>query len=95
MAKNPRTGITLDAYFKKKGELEEVQEIALRRMVAAELVSQMKRRGWTRVRLAIEMKTSRPQIDRLLDPQPKKAITTTTLARAAAVIGKKLALVDV
>jgi len=94
MAKNPRTGGTLDAYFRDKGELEEVQEIALRRMLATELASQMKRHGWTRVKLAAKLNTSRPQVDRLLDPHPKKAITTTTLVRAAAVIGKRLALVD-
>jgi hypothetical protein len=46
------------------------------------------------MRLATELRTSRPQVDRLLDPQPRKSITTTTLARAAAVVGKRLELVD-
>jgi ABC-type cobalamin transport system ATPase subunit len=94
MAKNPRTGGTLEEYFTEKGELEEVNEIAMRRMLADELGKFLKQRSWTRVRLAAELQTSRPQVDRLLDPQPRKSITTTTLARAAAVIGKRLALVD-
>lgn len=95
MTKRNRTGSTLDSYFEEKGELEEVYEIALRRQLATELASFAKKQRWTRVRLAEELQTSRPQVDRLLDPQPRKSITTTTLARAAAVIGKKLALVNV
>jgi predicted XRE-type DNA-binding protein len=94
MARNPRTGGTLDDYFTEKGELEEVNEIAMRRMLAVELGKFIKARGWTRVRLANELRTSRPQVDRLLDPQPRKSITTTTLARAAAVVGKRVQLVD-
>ncbi len=94
MARNPRTGGTLEGYFTGKGELEEVDEIAMRRMLAAELAKLIKARGWTRVRLANELRTSRPQVDRLLDPQPRKSITTTTLARAAAVVGKRVQLVD-
>jgi predicted XRE-type DNA-binding protein len=94
MARNPRTGATLEDYFTEKGELEEVNEIAMRRMLAVELGKFIKARGWTRVRLANELRTSRPQVDRLLDPQPRKSITTTTLARAAAVVGKRVQLVD-
>lgn len=94
MAKNPRTGGTLDDYFTEKGEREEVNEIAMRRMLAMELKKLIKARSWTRVRLASELRTSRPQVDRLLDPQPRKSITTTTLARAAAVVGKRVQLVD-
>jgi antitoxin HicB len=94
MARNPRTGGTLEDYFTEKGELEEVNEIAMRRMLAAELGKFIKVRGWSRVRLAAELRTSRPQVDRLLDPQPRKSITTTTLARAAAVVGKRVQLVD-
>lgn len=93
-AKNRRSGETLEDCFAGKGELEEVNEIVLRRMLAAELTKLIKARGWTRVRLANELRTSRPQVDRLLDPQPRKSITTTTLARAAAVVGKRVQLVD-
>lgn len=73
MARNPRTGGTLEDYFTEKGELEEVHEIAMRRMLAVELGKFIKARGWTRVRLANELRTSRPQVDRLLDPNPARA----------------------
>ena len=94
MASNHRTGATLEGYFAELGELQDVNELTMRCMLAAELGKLIKARGWTRVRLAAEMRTSRPQVDRLLDPQPRKSITTTTLARAAAVVGKRVQLVD-
>lgn len=91
---NPHEGSTLESLFEELGELQEVQEIALRKALAAELVATMKRRKWTRVKLAAELQTSRPQIDRLLHPTPRNSITVTTLVRAAALMGKRLKLVD-
>jgi hypothetical protein len=35
------------------------------------------------------MRTSRPQVDRLLDPQYQGSFTVRTLARAARVVGKR------
>lgn len=92
--KNRHEGGSLDSMFEKLGELEEVQEIALRKMLAAELEKTMKRRRWSTVRLAKELGTSRPQVDRLLHPSPKNSITVSTLARAAALMGKRVELVD-
>lgn len=91
---NPHEGSTLDSLFEELGELREVQEIALRKALAAELTATMKRRKWTRVKLAAELRTSRPQVDRLLHPTPRNSITVATLVRAAALMGKKLELVD-
>jgi antitoxin HicB len=91
---NPHEGSTLDSLFEELGELQEIQEIALRKALAMELAATMKRRKWTRVKLAEELQTSRPQIDRLLRPTPRNSITVTTLVRAAALMGKRLELVD-
>jgi hypothetical protein len=91
---NPHQGSTLDSLFEELGELREVQEIALRKSLAGELAATMKRRKWTRVKLAKELQTSRPQVDRLLHPTPRNSITVTTLVRAAALMGKRLELVD-
>lgn len=91
---NPHEGSTLDSLFEELGELQEVQEIALRKALAAELAATMKRRKWTLVKLAAELQTSRPQVDRLLHPTPRNSITVSTLARAAALMGKRLELVD-
>jgi antitoxin HicB len=91
---NPHEGSTLDSLFEDLGELQEVQEIALRKALAAQLTVTMKQRKWSRVRLAAELGTSRPQVDRLLHPTPRNSITVSTLTRAAALMGKKVELVD-
>ena len=41
--------------------------------------------------MALSMKTSRAQLDRLLDPD-NESVTLGTLTRAAAVVGRKLRL---
>jgi antitoxin HicB len=92
---NPREGSTLDSLFEELGEMQDVQEITLRKILAAELVATMKRRKWSRVKLAAELQISRPQIDRLLHPTSRNSIAVTTLVRAAALMGKQLELVDV
>lgn len=91
---NPHEGSTLDSLFAELGELQEVQEIAFRKALAAELAATMKRRKWTLVKLAAELQTSRPQVDRLLHPTRRNSITVSTLVRAAALVGKRLELVD-
>jgi antitoxin HicB len=92
--KNPHEGSSLDSMFEELGELQEVQEIALRKMLAAELAATMKRKKWTLVQLASELKTSRPQVNRLLHPTARNSITVSTLSRAAALMGKRIELVD-
>lgn len=91
---NRHEGGTLESLFEELGELEEAQEMALRKALASELAATMKRRRWTLVRLAAELGTSRPQVDRLLHPTPRNSITLSTLTRAAALMGKRVELVD-
>jgi predicted XRE-type DNA-binding protein len=92
--KNRHEGSSLASMFEKLGELQEVQEIALRKMLAAELEKAVKQRRWSIVRLAKELGTSRPQVDRLLHPSPTNSITVSTLTRAAALMGKRVELID-
>ena len=92
--KDLREGSSLNSMFEELGELQEVQEIALRKMLAAELEKAMRRRRWSVVRLAKELGTSRPQVDRLLHPSPSNSITVSTLTRAAAFTGKRVVLID-
>ena len=51
----------------------------------------MKAQGVSKVEMAKRMKTSRAQLDRLLDPANDK-IQLDTVQRAAAAVGKKLRL---
>ncbi len=56
----------------------------------------MKKRGLSKSKMAVAMNTSRPSLDRLLDPN-NTSITLKTMERAAAILGKRLRieLVDI
>lgn len=85
-----RTGGTVDSLWEELGMLEDVQELAIRKLLAAELTKAMKRRKWSKAALARKLDTSRPQLDRLLDPSSPGGITIGTLTRAARVVGKRV-----
>jgi antitoxin HicB len=89
-AKRPRTGTTVDSLWQEMGLLEGVQELAIRKMIAVELAKAMKRDRLTKAELARKLDTSRPQLDRLLDPSSSGGLTIHTLAKAARVIGKRV-----
>jgi antitoxin HicB len=67
---------------------------AFKELVARQLAAAMKEQGLTKVEMAERMKTSRAQIDRLLDPKNSSA-TLETLMRAAKVVdcGLRLELI--
>ena len=84
-------GGLLDDFLKEDGIYEEVQTTAIKRVLAWQLEQVMKERKITKIQMALSMKTSRAQLDRLLDPD-NESVTLGTLTRAAAVIGRKLRL---
>ena len=53
-----------------------------------QLVEAMEKQSLTKARLAVMLKTSRSQVDRLLDPTCD--VTLSTLQRAAALVGRKV-----
>jgi antitoxin HicB len=61
---------------------------ALKQVIASQLLTAMKSDQLSKARLAILMKTSRTQVDRLLDPQSD--VTLSSLVRAAAVVGRRV-----
>lgn len=61
---------------------------ALKQVIASQLTTAMKSDELSKARLAILMKTSRTQVDRLLDPQSD--VTLSSLVRAAAVVGRRV-----
>jgi predicted XRE-type DNA-binding protein len=89
-ARNPRIGSTLDDFLKDEGIHEETQTQAIKEVVAWQLAEAMKARKMSRARLAVLLKTSRTQVNRLLDPSHD--ITLSSLQRAAALVGRKVRL---
>jgi hypothetical protein len=87
--KNPHTGSSFDDFLKEDGLLEKCTAVALKRVLAWQLVQEMKRLHLTKELMANQMKTSRAQLDRLLDPE-KTGVSLESLQRAAAAVGREL-----
>ena len=81
-------GSSLDDFLKDEGTFDEAQAQAVKEVVAWQLAEAMKARSLTKARMAALLKTSRSQLDRLLDP--KNDVTLSSLQRAAAIVGRKV-----
>ena len=84
-----RIGSSFDDFLKSDGIYESVTAQAIKRVLARQLGELMKREDITKTELATRMKTSRAQLDRLLDPD-NESVTLGTLARAARAVGRNL-----
>lgn len=82
---------TLDSFLQEEGKQEEFEAVAVKEVLAWQIVEAMKAAKLSRNGLALRMKTSRSQIGRLLDPKDGN-VTLSTLQRAATVVGRKLRL---
>lgn len=89
--KNPHIGSTFNSWLDEKGIREEAAAAAVKSVIAMQIGDEMKKNGVSRVQMAERMKTSRAQLDRLLDPD-SGSVTLETLMRAAKVVGRKLRL---
>lgn len=96
MTNNTHVGSSLDDLLEEDGILAEVNAVSLKRVLAWQLLQEMKNRGLSKSQMAVAMNTSRPSLNRLLDPS-NISVTLKTMDRAAAVLGKRLRieLVDV
>jgi predicted XRE-type DNA-binding protein len=81
-------GSSVDDFLKKEGIFEEAQAQAIKDVVAWQLAQAMKKKKISKSRMAALLKTSRTQVDRLLDP--KNDITLSRLQRAAAMVGRRV-----
>jgi antitoxin HicB len=88
--KNRKThlGSSIDDFLKKEGIFEEAQAQAIKEVVAWQLDEAMKKQKISKNKMAALLKTSRTQVDRLLNP--KHDITLSTLQRAAAMVGRRV-----
>ena len=89
MKKKGRIGSSFDDYLKEEGIYEDVTARAIKRVIARQLDALMEDQGLTKSELARRMKTSRAQLDRLLDPE-NESVTLGTLTRAAQAVGRRL-----
>ena len=83
------SGSTLDSLLQDDGILEEVEAVAIKRVIAWQLAEIMRTKKISKKTMAARMHTSRSQLDRLLDPE-NAAVHLATITRAAKVVGKKI-----
>ncbi len=83
------TGSTFDGFLEDEGIREEVDAVAVKRVISWQLAEAMRKKKKTKQALAKELNTSRSQLDRLLDPQ-NIAVSLDTITRAAKALGKRL-----
>ncbi len=81
-------GSGIDAFLQEEGIFEEAQAQAIKEVVAWQLAEAMKKKKISKNKMAKLLKTSRTQVDRLLDP--KNDITLGSLQRAAAMVGRRV-----
>ena len=84
-------GSSFDDFLKEEAMLEEVTAVAMKRVIAWQIAQEMKVQQLTKTALAKRMHTSRAALNRLLD-ENDSSLTLTTLASAAAALGKKVNL---
>ena len=82
-------GTDFDDFLKEHGLLDDAEAVAAKRAVAFQIAREMERHNLTKAEMAQRMRTSRPAVDRLLDPA-NPSVTLSTLERAAAAVGKRL-----
>jgi predicted XRE-type DNA-binding protein len=91
MVDNPHIGSSFDDYLAEQGTLAETEAVATKRVIAWQITERMKAENLSKKALAKRMHTSRPAVDRLLDPM-NESVTLQTLRKAAEALGKRVRL---
>ena len=82
-------GSSFDDFLQEEAILEDATAVALKRVIAWQIAEEMKAQQITKTELAKRMHTSRAALNRLLD-DADPSLTLTTLASAAAALGRKV-----
>jgi antitoxin HicB len=83
------SGSTFDSFLEEEGIREEVEAVAIKRVLAWQLEQAMQDQQKTKQAMAKQLHTSRSQLDRLLDPS-NVSVTLDTITRAARALGKRV-----
>ncbi len=85
------SGSSFNSFLEQEGIREEVEAVAIKRVLAWQLEQAMREQQKTKQAMARQLRTSRSQLDRLLDPQ-NVSVTLDTITRAARALGKRVIL---
>ena len=85
-ANSAHIGGSFDDFLKEEGIFETVKAASIKRVIAFQIQKEMNEKGLTKMEVAKRMKTSRSQLDRILDPAVK-SINLDLIIRAATCVG--------
>jgi predicted XRE-type DNA-binding protein len=88
---NSAIGSTFENFLEEEDIKEEVETNAVKRIIALQMLENLRQENLTKTELATRLETSRAAIDRLLDPY-NESVTLLTLKKAASIMGKKIKL---
>ncbi len=83
------SGSTFDSFLEEEGIRDEVEAVAIKRVLAWQLEQAMQEQQKSKQAMAKQLHTSRSQLDRLLDPQ-NVSVTLDTITRVARALGKRV-----
>lgn len=89
MSGKPQIGSGFEDFLAQEGTRERTNAVALKRVIAWQLRQAMQQQQISKNEMAKAMRTSRSQLDRILDPENDR-VQMNTLARAAEVLGYEL-----
>ena len=87
--KHKNLGSNFDDFLEEEGLLAGAEAVAAKRGLTYQIEKVMKQERVTKTLLAKRMGTSRPAVDRLLDPRDP-SVTLKTLGKVATSLGKRL-----
>ena len=89
--KSKHIGSSFDDFLKDEGIYEETTSHAIKRVIAWQLSEAMKAKNISKSEMARQLKTSRTQVARFLDPE-NQSVQLDTMQKAAAIVGKRLVI---
>jgi len=84
-----RIGASFEDFLKEEGTLEETSALAVKRVLAWKLRQAMSERAISKAEMAKAMRTSRSQLDRILDPD-NQSVQLDSIIKAARAVGRTL-----
>jgi antitoxin HicB len=83
-------GSKVAAFLQRENIYGQLGARPVKETAASQLDAAMKKRKISKARMAVLLKTSRSQVDRILDPQ--RDIMLSSLQRAAGLVGKRVVI---
>ena len=89
MIEKRNLGSSFESFLREDGTYEQTTARAIKRVLARQIERAMAEQGLSKSAMARRMNTSRPALDRLLDPD-NEAVTLNTLTKGARAVGRQI-----